>query len=106
MNDEIERIQVTLEQLESKVEKAGKWEQLLANPLFRELITEDYLGDDAVRLTMNMKPKSEDNEIVSNMLIAKSVFSRFVAQILEEGEIAKYSIEENKAAQYEVEAED
>jgi len=95
MNEELNRVQVTLAQAEMKVEKAEKWEKLLANPLFEELITKDYLGDDAVRLTMNLKPKSDDNEIVSNMLIAKATFSRFVGNILEEGMNAKMSIEEN-----------
>ena len=106
MNDEIERVEMTLEQAKAKVEKAGKWQKLLANPLFKELVTEDYLGDDAVRLTMNLKPKSEDNEIANNMLIAKSVFSRFVAGILEDGRISHEAILENEALKLELQAEE
>ena len=105
MNEEVERVQVTLAQLEAKVEKMMKWEQLVSNPLFDELITRDFLGDDAVRLTMNIKPKSDDNEIVNNMLMAKSMLSRFVAGILEDGMIAQASIEENQALQAELDAE-
>ncbi len=105
MNEEVQRIQVTLKQLETKVEKAQKWEALIANPLFVELITKDYLGDDAVRLTMNFKPKSDDNEIVSSLLTAKAMFSRFVANVIAEGEQAKLSIDENQALQDEIDGE-
>ena len=105
MNEEVERVQVTLAQLEAKVEKMMKWEQLVSNPLFDELITRDFLGDDAVRLTMNIKPKSDDNDIVTNLLMAKSSLSRFVAGILEDGMIAQTSIEENQALQAELDAE-
>jgi len=105
MNEETALIQVTLKQLEVKVEKANKWEALIANPLFDELITKDYLGDDAVRLTMNFKPKSEDNEIVSNLLIAKAMLSRFVANVIAEGDQARLSIDENQALQDEIDSE-
>ncbi len=105
MNEETALIQVTLKQLEVKVEKANKWEALIANPLFDELITKDYLGDDAVRLTMNFKPKSEDNEIVSNLLVAKAMLSRFVANVIAEGEQARLSIDENQALQDEIDSE-
>ena len=106
MNDEIERVEMTLEQAKAKVEKADKWTKLLANPLFKELITEDYLGDDAVRLTMNLKPKTEDNEIVNTMLTAKSIFSRFVAGILEDGRVSHEAIIENEALKLELQAEE
>ena len=105
MNEEIQQIQVTLAQLEAKVEKATKWTKLVNDPLFMELVSKDYLGDDAVRLTMNLKPKTEDNEVSNNLLLAKATFSRFVAQILDEGEQALYSIEENKAAEAEINSE-
>ena len=102
---EVQQVQATIEQLEKKVELMEEWQKLLANPLFNTLVTKDYLGDDAVRLTMNLKPKTEDNEIVSNMLLAKSTFSRYVGHILEEGTNALYSIEENKALQDELDSE-
>jgi len=95
MNDEIERVQMTIDQAQAKVIKSEKWEKLLGSPLFKELITEDYLGDDAVRLTMNLKPRNEDNEVLNTMLQAKSIFSRFVANVLQEGEMARNSIEEH-----------
>lgn len=103
MNEELDRVQLTLEQAQARVEKAEKWEKLLANPLFNELVTKDYLGDDAVRLTMNLKPKAEDNEIVSTMLSAKSILSRFVGNVIEEGQNSRMAIEEN--AQYLAELE-
>jgi len=106
MNDEIERVEMTLEQAKGKVEKASKWQKLLSDPLFRELVTEDYLGDDAVRLTMILKPKSEDNEITSTMFTAKSIFSRFVAGILDDGETSHMAILENEALKLELQAEE
>ncbi len=106
MNDEIERVEMTLEQAKAKVAKAEKWTKLLANPLYKELVTEDYLGDDTVRLTMVLKPKVEDNEIVNTMLTSKSIFSRFVAGILEEGRISHEAIIENEALKLELQAEE
>ena len=105
MNEEVDQVQVTIAQLEAKIELANEWEKLLANPLFDKLITKDYLGDDAVRLTMNLKPKAEDNEVVNNLLLAKSTFSRFVGHIIEEAYNAKYSLEENQALQDELDSE-
>lgn len=105
MNEEYDRVQLTIEQAEKRVEKAKKWEQLLSNPLFDELITKDYLGDDAVRLTMNLKPKTEDNNITSNLLLAKAAFSRFVAQVLDEGRNAQAALEENAQLLQELDSE-
>ena len=105
MNEEVEQVQVTIAQLEAKIELGNKWEQLLANPLFSELVTKDYLGDDAVRLTMNLKPKAEDNEITHNMLFAKASFSKFVGHIIEEAYNARYSLDENQALQDELDSE-
>jgi len=105
MNEETQRIQVTLGELEAKVEKATKWRDLLSNPLFKELITDDYLGNDTIRLSMNIKPKAEDNEIVNNMLMAKSIFSRFVANVIDEGVQAQTSIIENQELQDEIDSE-
>ncbi len=101
----MERVQVTIEELEQKVELATKWSTLLDNPLYNELVTMNYLGDDSVRLVLQMKPKAEDNEITSNMLIAKSVLSRYVGHILDEGQTAYESLVENKALQDELDAE-
>ena len=106
MNDEIERVEMTLEQAKAKVGKSQKWKKLLANPLFKELVTEDYLGDDAVRLTMVLKPKAEDNEIANTMLIAKSVLSRYVAGVLEDGRVSYEAILENEALKLELQAEE
>ena len=105
MNEEVEQVQITLAQLEAKVEKAEKWKKLVALPLFEELVTKDYLGDDAVRLTMNLKPKAEDNEKTHNMLFAKASFSKFVGHIIEEGYQAEYSIQENEQLRDELDAE-
>jgi len=54
---------------------------------------------------MNIKPKVEDNEIVNNMLMAKSVFSRFVANVIDEGVQAQTSIIENQELQDEIDSE-
>ncbi len=104
MNEELERVQVTIEQLEAKIDKAAKWEQLLANSLFNELVTEEYLGNDVVRLVMGLKPETDKNEVTNSMLFAKSAFSRYVAGVLEEGQHALYSLEENKTLQDEIDA--
>ena len=104
MNEELERVQVTIEQLEAKVEKAAKWEKLLANPLFDELVTKEYLGDDVVRLAMGLKPEASKNEVTNSMLFAKSAFSRYVAGVLDDGQHALYGLDENKALQDQIDA--
>jgi len=95
MNEEVERIHMTIAQAEAKVARAAKVETLLQDPLFKEVITEDYLGDDAVRLTVNLKP-GDENKITHAMLEAKAVFSRFIAHVIAEGAMAESSLEEHK----------
>ena len=104
MNEELEQVQATIEQLEAKVKLAEKMAKLVGNKEFNELITEGYLGNDIVRLTLNLKPKAEDNEIVNTMLTAKSIFSRYVAEIMSEGDEAYRSLEEHKRLQDEIES--
>ncbi len=96
---------MTIEQAEAKIAMMEKWEKLLKNPLFDELVTKDYLGDDAVRLTMNIKPKASDNEIVNNFLMAKSIFSRFVGEKLTTGVDAIQALDEHKALRAELNSE-
>ena len=95
MNDEIERIEMTIEQAEAKIAKAEKVKQLIEQPLFKELITDGYLGDDAVRLTMNLKPGG-DNDTTVAMLQGKASFSRYIAFLIAEGEQAHAAVEENR----------
>ena len=101
-----DRIQVSLEELEAKIEKAAEWKKLLDSPLFKKLVTDEYLGDDAIRLTMNIKPDSEKNEIVNNMLMAKATFSRYVGHILDEAQNAEIAIAEHKEALAELDKEE
>ena len=105
MNEELNAVEMTIEQAESKIALMEKWEKLLKNPLFEELVTKDYLGDDAVRLTMNLKPKAEDNEVVNNFLSAKSIFSRFVSQKIHAGFEAIAALDEHKAMLSEMNSE-
>jgi len=95
MNEEMQAVEMTIGQAEHKIAQGDKWQTLLANPLFEELVTKDYLGDDAVRLAMNLKPDGE-NDIVNNFLMAKSVFSRFVGEKLNSREDALQALEEHK----------
>lgn len=104
MNDEIERVQMTIEQAEAKVEKAEKFRKLLANELFDELITKDYLGDDAVRLTIGLKPGG-DNAITMSFLEAKANFSRYVGNVLNEGDSAAVSLDEHRELMAEMDKE-
>ena len=103
MNEEIERIEMTIEQAQAKVEKAEKFTKLLANPLFKELITDDYLGDDAVRITIGLKPGG-DNAVAMSFLEAKANFSRYVGNVLNEGAMAAESIDEHKDLMAELKA--
>ncbi len=102
MNEEVQRIEMTIEQAESKIAKAQKAEQLLGNPIFKELITEGYLGDDAVRLVMNLKP-GKDNETTDALLNGKAVFSRYIANVLAEGAMAQATLDEHREMLREVE---
>ena len=104
MNEEIQRIEMTIEQAEAKIKKADSVRSLLANPLFKEIITDGYLGDDAVRLTMNLKP-GDENTVTMSMLNAKSIFSRYIAYQLAEGEQAAGSLEEHRLLMLEVDKE-
>ncbi len=106
MNEEENRVQVTIEQLEAKVETAQKWDRLLSNSLFDELITKEYLGDDAVRLTMGLKPEAGKNEVTNSMLFAKSALSRYVAGKLDDGRNAIVSLRENLELQDEIDTEE
>ena len=97
MTEEVRNIEMTIAQAEAKISKMEKWEELLKNPLFDELITKDYLGDDAVRLTLQLKPGKEDsNEIVNTMLVAKALLSRFVGRAIDEGVQSISALEEHK----------
>jgi len=95
MNDELEAIEMTIEQAESKVAKAEKWKKLIENPLFKELVTDDYLDADAVRMMINLKPTGM-TDIDQNIIMAKTVFNRFIANTLAEGEVAQMAIEEHR----------
>jgi len=94
-NQEIAAVEMTIEQAEARIAKMEKWEKLTKYPLFDELVTKDFLGDDAVRLVMNIKPTGE-NEIVENFLMAKSIFSRFVAAKIASGYEAISALDEHK----------
>ncbi len=95
MNEEVQNIQMTLEQAENKVAFMQDVVELLKDPLFEKVITDNYLGDDTTRLMLQLKPGEENKRLLS-MLEAKSVFSRFIATALSEGEIASQSIQEHK----------
>ena len=105
MNQEVQNIEMTITQAEAKIAKMQQWEKLLANPLFDELVTKDYLGDDAVRLMIGLKPKTDDNEITNSMLLAKSLFSRYVGQVIDEGVTAIGALEEHKDMLREIDSE-
>jgi hypothetical protein len=96
MNEEIQAIQMTLEEAEAKVKRADDADKLLKNKIFKELITELYLGTDASRLAMQLG-KSGDSDIrIHAMLRSKADFSRFIGNILNEGDMAQESINEHK----------
>ena len=105
MNEEVQRIQLTIEEAEKRIETAGKWKKLLEQPLFKELITEGYLEKDITRITMSLNPDQEKNTIANNMLTAKMIFSRYVGNAIEDGYQAEISLEEHKQALSEVDAE-
>lgn len=95
MNEELEATQMTIEQAEMKIKRMETVDKLLENPLFKEIVTDGYLGDDAVRLTMNIKPGG-DNDVVYALLAAKATFSRYVHHIIADGENAIQALQENK----------
>lgn len=95
MNEELEQTQITIEEAKAKVAKAEQVRELIGNPLFDEVITKGFLGDDAVRLSMTIKPTTDGNSTVFNMLQAKAIFSRYLGEILDEGHHAMQSIEDN-----------
>lgn len=95
MNDELEAIEMTIEQAEGKVAKAEKWKKLIENPLFKELVTDDYLDADAVRVMIQLKPTGM-TDIDKNLIMAKTVFNRFIANTLAEGEVAQMAIDEHR----------
>ena len=95
MNEELDAVQMTIEQAEQKIALMEDADKLMANPLFKKLITDGYLGDDAVRLTLHIKP-GEENKRVYSLLEAKAVFSRYFAFIVADGENAIYALEEHK----------
>ena len=105
MNEESQAVDMTIEMAEAKIATMQEWETLLKNPLFDKLITKDYLGDDAVRLTINLKPTGE-NDIINNMLAAKAVFSRFIGEKLHTGVEAIQALEEHKELQAELRLEE
>ena len=94
MNDELQQVQITIEEAERRIELRNKWEKLLANPEFKELVTEGYLEKDIVRITMSLKP-GDDNKIANDMLKAKMIFSRYVGNIMEDGYQATQSLQEH-----------
>ena len=105
MNEELNAVEMTIEEAEAKIALMEKWEKLVSNPLFNELITKDYLGDDAVRLMIGLKPKVEDNEVTNSMLLAKSLFSRYVGLVIEEGHVAIGALAEHKEMLREIDNE-
>ena len=104
MNEEVQRIQLTIEEAEKRIEIADKWKKLLEQPLFKELVTEGYLEKDITRITMSLKPDGE-NTVANNMLMAKMIFSRYVGNAIEDGYQAEISLDEHKQALIEVDAE-
>ena len=72
MNEESQAVDMTIEMAEAKIATMQEWETLLKNPLFDKLISKDYLGDDAVRLTINLKPTGE-NDIIKSQIGGEDV---------------------------------
>lgn len=103
--EEMQRIQITEEQARQKVELRDKWLELLKNPLFEELVTKQYLHDDAARLTMQFSPETDKNGRVTSMLQAKALFSRYVGLVIEEGNMSEQSLDEHAALREELVAE-
>jgi len=96
MNDEIQTIQMTIEEAEAKVVMAEKVNELLKNSLFNEVITDLYLGTDSSRLTMQLGKSDESDTRIQAMLRSKAEFSRFIGNLLNDGEVAHDSIQEHK----------
>lgn len=106
MNDELQAVEMTIEQAEAKIALMEKADKLMSNDLFKELITDGYLGDDAVRLTLHLKPGGgNENERINAMLEAKATFSRFMAFIIADGENAIYALQEHKELANQLDAE-
>ena len=105
MNEELNAVEMTIDQAEAKILLMEKWEKLLKNPLFDELVTKEYLGDDAVRLAINIKPKADDNEVVHNFLMAKAIFSRYVGEKISSGFDAIEALAEHKALRDDINSE-
>jgi len=96
MNDDIQRIEMTIEDAERKVELAEKAEKLIEDKLFDEIISELYLGTDASRLALQLGRSKDGDARVYDMLKAKSYFSRFMANLIHEGQTASQAIAEHK----------
>jgi len=99
---DIQQINITIEELESSVNKAESLRQLQNNELFKEIILEGYMKDNAVRL-VHLKGASQmqegkhqiglDNQIMGIACLGEHFRSIYAMANLAEKRLEEYTQE-------------
>jgi hypothetical protein len=100
--ENIQQINITIEELETSINKAETLRQLQENPLFKEIILEGYMEDNAIRLVHlkgasqmqdKVQQKGLDNQIMGIACLGEHFRAIYAMASLAEKRLEEYTRE-------------
>ena len=114
MSNEIEgqmkQIEVSIKQAEDAVKAKTKMLRLIKNKDFKELVSEGYLKDEAVRLVLlkadpQLQSEADQAQIIKE-IDAIGAFREYIRTVIGMGKTAEHSLEADRQTREELLAED
>ena len=94
----------SVEYLEKQVELAKAMQRLQSNTDFQKVFDEKFVKDWAITQTYNMSVYNQQSRVgVIENMVARSIFSQFCDQLIEDGKIAVDTLQQIKEEESTVE---
>ena len=103
---DMEALQITVAEAKAKIERQDMLTRLEANPDFRELIENGFMGDHAIRQVMLKAPPAIQDEmrqqLLDQQITAIGGLKQFFVNIFAEGQEARVALADAEEAMEEV----
>lgn len=100
-NDTVQELEMTIEQARGLVSRAQRVRELINNPIFKEIVDEGYLVQEAARLAhLSSDPGIPEHAHAAVMrdMNGPGAFKRYIQTILQQGAMAEYELDQAQIA--------